>query len=318
MKKDNFVNLHLHTEASLQDSIITIPSLYNQVNEYHQEAVAVTDHGSCAAWTEFDDFFNKKGNIKPIFGAEFYCTSHFIQDINKRRRDHLVMLAMDNEGLINIRRIQKLSQAYHYYKPLVFYDEVLNEFPVNGIFATSACSLSTISNCILENDMKSARQYAEYFYDLFDGNFALELQPHYEYKDQYIINEGVTKLSEQLDFPIIVTCDSHFCNEEENFGDNNKEENELRKIIKAITYHKQISDPSLFNSLKSNCIGNSELIREFFALSNFEHQDVIDIAINNTNYIAKMCNAKLDEAERHIPNFVHHKETVELHHSADW
>lgn len=310
MKKDKFVNLHCHTEYSLQDSVITIPKLYNKVKAYGQEAVSVTDHGSCAAWVEFSNYFNNKGNIKPIFGNECYCTSKKIFDGDKRRQDHLVLLALNDEGLVNIRRIQRLAVEHTYYKPLCYYDDILEQVPLSGIFATSACSLSSISKALLNNNMNEAQQYAEYFYDLFDGNFALELQMHPEYSDQYKINNGIVQLSDKLDFPIVVTCDAHFCDETD-IG--------LRRIIKAIGWHKMIDDDSLFDSLKSNCIGNSDLIKQWAIESNFQHMDVLDIAINNTNYIANMCNARLEEPQRRIPKFDKHKEFVQLFYSVgDW
>ena len=305
-----YVPLHLHTEYSLLDGAIRIGELCKFCVEHNMPGVAVTDHGSCASWVEFSNYFNKKGNIKPIFGLEAYCSSEDIKMVNKRRRDHLILLALNDEGLVNIRRIQRLSEADHYYKPIVKYDTTLETFNTNGIFATSACSLSTISNCLLNNDFNGACRYAEYFYDMFDGNFALELQPHFEYRDQAIINNGIVKLSDKLDYPIIVTCDSHFCNEEDR---------DLRKIIQAIGMHKQIDDNSLYDSLKSNCIGNTGLIYTFFDLCNFEYDnDIIDMAIRNTSVIADMCNAQLEKPERRIPVFNKHKEFVEVFNGVDW
>ena len=309
MKNDCFVNLHVHTEASLRDSVITIPRLYNQIKEYGQKSVAITDHSSCASWVEFNNYFQKKGNIKPIFGNEFYCTSTKLFDGDKRRRDHLVMLAMDNEGLINIRRFQRLAVEHSYYKPLVFYDKVIEENPRNGIFVTSACSLSSIAKALLDNDKKQAQQYAEYFYDLFNGNFALELQMHPQYSEQYLINEGIVELSDKLDFPIVVTCDAHFCN---------LNDMRLRKIIQAIGWHKQIDDDTLYDSLKSNCIGNSDLIYQWATECNFEHMDILNIAIKNTYHISKLCNAQLEEPERRIPVFDKHEEYIQLFNEVSW
>jgi DNA polymerase-3 subunit alpha len=157
--------------------------------------------------------------------------------------------------------------------------------------------------------MPLAQKYAEYFYDLFDGNFALELQIHPEYQDQYIINEGIVELSEKLDFPIVVTCDCHFTNE------NDKP---LRKIIKAIGWKKMINDPNLHDSLKSNCIGNSDLIHTWAQECNFIHTDVLNIAIKNTNYIANMCNAQLEEPQRRIPIFDKHQEYLTLFNGVEW
>ena len=306
---DNFVNLHVHTEASLQDSVITIPKLYQQVKQYGQSATAITDHGSCASFVDFNNYFKQKGDIKPIFGMEAYCTNQKIFDGNKRRQDHLVLLAMTDEGLVNIRRLQRLAVDDFYYKPMLHYDTVLEKQHREGIFALSACSLSTISKAILDNNMQEAYQYAEYFYDLFDGNFALELQFHPDYQDQWKINKGILEISDKLDYPVVVTCDSHFCNEQDK---------SLRKIIKAIGWHKKIDDPALHSTLKSNCIGNSDLIRQFARETDFGHDDVVDLAIQNASYIGKICNAELEEPARRIPVFDKYDEFIQLFDEVDW
>ena len=43
---DKYTNLHLHSDASLGDSIIKIPDLITTLEEYEQEYVALTDHGT--------------------------------------------------------------------------------------------------------------------------------------------------------------------------------------------------------------------------------------------------------------------------------
>ena len=45
---DMFVNLHVHTMYSKQDSIIKIEDLVLKVKEFGQTACAVTDHSSKA------------------------------------------------------------------------------------------------------------------------------------------------------------------------------------------------------------------------------------------------------------------------------
>ena len=157
--------------------------------------------------------------------------------------------------------------------------------------------------------MQEAYQYAEYFYDLFDGNFALELQFHPDYQDQWKINKGILEISDKLDYPIVVTCDSHFCNEQDK---------SLRKIIKAIGWHKKIDDPTLHSTLKSNCIGNSDLIRQFARETDFGHDDVVDLAIKNASYIGKICNAELEEPARRIPVFDKYDEFIQLFDEVDW
>lgn len=302
---DNFVNLHVHTNASLQDSVIQISGLVDLVKEYNQMAVAVTDHSSCAGWIELNKEC-KKQQIKPIFGNEFYCYPKGIE--KSKNRDHLVLLAMNQDGLINIRRLQRLAVENSYYKPILKY-EILEEMPHYGIYCTSACSLSSISKAILNDNMPLAEEYCEYFNDLFDGHFSLELQFHPDYQDQYKINEKLVDLSDKLSIPLTVSCDSHFLNEDDR---------ELRKILQAISWKKTWDSNDLHDSLKSNCIGNSELIKQFAIESRFPYMHVVQQAINQTCTIANMCEANLEEPARRIPVFDKHQEFEELMYQQEW
>lgn len=303
-EKDNFVNLHVHTVASLQDSVIRVNDLVKKVQEYNQSAVAVTDHSSCASWIEFSDCCEGT-DIKPIFGNEFYCTA---KNGDRSEKHHLVLLAMNKDGLVNIRRLQRNAVENFYYKPLLSYD-ILEQLPHYGIYCTSACSQSSISRAILENNMPLAETYCEYFNDMFDGHFSLELQFHPGYKDQAPINEALVDLSDKLSIPLTVSCDSHFLDENDR---------QLRKIIQAIAWKKQWNDDSLYDSLVSNCVGNSELIQKFAKDSKFPYMHVVQQAINQTSKIAEMCEAKLDEPQTRVPIFDKHNEFIELFEGVSW
>ena len=150
LKDSDFVNLHLHTMYSIQDSVIKIPNLADKLKIYNQNACAITDHSSCAGWIEFSQVMTNN-DIKPIFGNEFYCRNSY-DESQDRNRDHLVMLAMNQEGLTNIRRFQRIAVEHFYYKPILSY-ECLKEYPTNGIYCTSACSLGSIAKNILEDNM---------------------------------------------------------------------------------------------------------------------------------------------------------------------
>ena len=69
---DKFVNLHLHTDASLGDSIIRVPQLVDKLQEYGQEYVAITDHASLMNHYSLQQAC-KDSNVKPLFGNEIYC-----------------------------------------------------------------------------------------------------------------------------------------------------------------------------------------------------------------------------------------------------
>lgn len=300
---DDFVNLHLHTEASLQDSVIRISDLVKKIEEYGQSAVAVTDHSSVASWVELSRECEGT-NIKPIFGNEFY--SYKTYEEKTKDRQHLVLLAMNHDGLVNIRRFQRIAVEHFYYRPILSY-EIMEEFPHDGIYCTSACALGIIAKNILDNNIQGAIDYAEKFNTLFDGNFALELQFHPDFDQQAIVNEKLVEISDKLDIPLTVSCDSHFIDENDR---------DLRRIVQAISWHKPYEEVK--ESLKSNCIGNSEVIKKFAIESGFIYMDVVEDAIMQTNKIASMCNAELEVPERRIPVFDKHDKLDELFEVIEW
>lgn len=292
---DNFVNLHVHSMFSKQDAVIKIDELVNKVIEYGQNAVAVTDHSSTSAHYYLKKECEERG-IKPIFGNEFYTNLSY--ENKTRDRNHLVCLAMTDEGIRNINRLQDIAVHNRYYKPIVSH-EILPDY-TEGIFATSACSLGIISQMILQDDMLKAEEYSNWFMDIFDGNFALELQMHPEYEEQYKINNGLVTLSEQLDIPLTISSDAHFI--DENDAD-------LRRAIQCIAWRKLYKDGQ--ESLKSNCLGNTDIIKSKAENTGFD-QSIVDKAIKQTRIIAEKCNADLCNEERKVPIFDKYQEFDEL------
>lgn len=292
-KDSDFVNLHLHTMYSIQDSVIKISELANKLQEFGHQSCAITDHSSCAGWIEFSQEMQKH-NIKPIFGNEFYCRDSY--DEKTRERDHLVMLAMNQEGLTNIRRFQRIAVENFYYKPILSY-ECLKKYPTDGIYCTSACSLGSIPKSILNEDIDKAENYLLFFDEIFNHHFSLELQFHPLYDDQKIINEKLVLLSESYGVPLTVSCDSHFVDENDRG---------LRRIVQAISWKKKLSD--IQESMPSNSVGNSEIIRKNTQESGFEYPDIVEKALEQTYIIANQCNASIEDYSDKIPVFDKHDE----------
>lgn len=292
---DEFVNLHVHTLFSKQDAVIKIDELVAKIKEFGQKAVAVTDHSSTAAHFYLQQACEGTG-IKPIFGNEFYTNLSY--ENKTRDRNHLVCLAMTDEGVKNINRLQDVAVRHRYYKPIVSH-EILSDY-TEGIFATSACTLGIIPQMILKNNIDSARDYCSWFMDIFDGNFALELQMHPAYPEQLTVNDGLVVLSEETGIPLTVSSDAHFLTEEDR---------DLRRVIQCIAWKKQYKDGR--DSLPSNCLGNSNIIMSNAEFSLFD-TDIIQTAIKNTSKIADRCNGQLCSSERKVPIFDKHEQFDKL------
>lgn len=303
---DKFCNLHLHTDASLGDSIITVPHLVQQLQEYNQEYCAITDHGTVMNHYSFLKACEGT-NIKPIFGNEIYCKKDYIKP-DTQQRFHLVLLAQNEQGLQNIRKIQRIAVSEHfYYKPLVPHDLLFEN--TEGIFCSTACALSYINNQFLQGNDEEAYDFFGKLLDAFGkDNVAIELQYHPTWKNekgeypQNYLNEKLIEMYYDMDAKwIINTFDSHVLTDKGRI---------LRKKIQSINWKKNENDIS--DTLKSNVLGTSELSFNFAHESGIEDDKLIQKCIDNTYEIAEKCYFKPKTYGRVIPKFTQHKHFKEI------
>lgn len=297
---DTFCGLHIHTDASLGDSVIKVEDLVKKVEEYGQEYVAVTDHASTMNWYALQQACNNS-NVSAIYGNEFYCKTSLEKPSGKTRY-HLVCLAMNEQGLQNIRKMQRISVKDHFYwKPLLPHPTLFEN--TEGVFVSTACSLSYINQMFLEGNDDEAYNFFNKLLDNFGNkNVSVEIQYHPEYKDQNFLNQKLIELYDNTDVKwIINTFDSHCLTDEDRI---------LRKKIQSINWKKPEEDIS--DTLKSNVLGNSELCFKFAHESGIEDNNLIQKCIDNTHQIAQKCYFEPQTYERVIPEFTAHKEFKEI------
>ena len=293
---DKYVNLHVHSHYSIGDSVIKIPELINQVKIYNQEYVAITDHASTMGWYEIQKE-SQKQKIFALYGNEFYCKTS-LEKPSSKTRYHLVCLAMNEQGLQNIRKMQRLSvKDGFYYKPLLAHPILFEN--TEGVFVSTACSLSYINQMFLEEKDDKAYDFFNKLLDNFGNkNVAIELQYHFEYKDQSFLNQKLIELYDNTDAKwIINTFDSHCLTDEDRI---------LRKKIQSINWKKNESE--IPDTLKSNVLGNTELCFKFAHESGIEDDNLIQKCIDNTHKIAEKIYFEPQTYGRVIPKFTAHKE----------
>lgn len=303
---DKFCNLHLHTDASLGDSIITVPHLVQQLQEYNQEYCAITDHGTVMNHYSFLKACEGT-NIKPIFGNEIYCKKDYIKP-DTQQRFHLVLLAQNEKGLQNIRKIQRIAVAEHfYYKPLVPHDLIFEN--TEGIFCSTACALSYINNQFLSHNDEEAYDFFGKLLDAFGkDNVAIELQYHPTWKNekgeypQNYLNEKLIEMYYDMDAKwLINTFDSHVLTDKGRI---------LRKKIQSINWKRPESE--INDTLKSNVLGTSELSFNFAHESGIEDDKLIQKCIDNTYEIAEKCYFEPKEYGPIVPVFDKHREFKQI------
>ena len=217
LKPSDFVHLHNHTFHSVLDGLTKIHDLVDKVKELGMEAAAVTDHGTMSGILDYYKTAKKAG-IKPIIGIETYVAtrSRFDRDPGKdKQRFHLTVLAMNNTGFHNLMKLStRANLEGMYYKPRIDHDllEELNE----GLIVLSGCASGEIGVALKEDDYDRAREIAKWYKSILGDRYYLELQDHGHPKSnthwdvQAKINEGLIKLSKELDIEMVVTCDGHY------------------------------------------------------------------------------------------------------------
>ena len=301
---DNFVNLHLHSEASVGDSVIKIPQLVQQVGEYQQDYVAVTDHGSVANWYSLQKSCEGT-NIKPLYGNEFYCKTT-LDKPKDQTRYHIVCIAMSPKGAENINRMQGISLSHKYYKPLLPH-QVLMTY-TEDVFVSTACSLSYINQQLWNGNKDVAYDFLNALLDAFGkDNVAIELQYHptLMLDGRYWQNELNNELIEMYDNTdtkwIINTFDSHCLLDKDRM---------LRRVLMHKNWKKPIEE--INETLKSNVLGNTDLSYQFAHESGIEDDNLIQKCIDNTHKIAEKCYFDMPKYKRVIPHFDKHKEFKEI------
>lgn len=301
---DNFVNLHLHSEASVGDSVIKIPQLIQQVGEYQQDYVAVTDHGSVANWYSLQKSCEGT-NIKPLYGNEFYCKTT-LDKPKDQTRYHIVCIAMSPKGAENINRMQGISLSHKYYKPLLPH-QVLMTY-TEDVFVSTACSLSYINQQLWNGNKDVAYDFLNALLDAFGkDNVAIELQYHptLMLDGRYWQNELNNELIEMYENTdakwIINTFDSHCLLDKDRM---------LRRVLMHKNWKKPIDE--INETLKSNVLGNTELSYQFAHESGIEDDNLIQKCINNTHKIAEKCYFDMPKHKRVIPHFDKHKEFKQI------
>ena len=213
----SFVHLHTHSEFSLLDGANRIGDLVLKAKEYEMPALALTDHGCMfGSWS-----FHKKASsegLKPIIGMEAYVAPGDRRERSKsgvggRAYYHLVLLARDRIGYQNLLKLSSIGYTEGFYhKPRV--DREVLARHQEGIIVSSACLASEIARHLDADNWAAARDTAEWYANVFDGRYYLEVQAH-DSEGQAEANKKIFTLADELGLPVVATNDAHFLRPED-------------------------------------------------------------------------------------------------------
>lgn len=286
MSLNDFAHLHLHTQYSFLDGAIRVTDLIKHVAELGMKQVAVTDHGNMFGAL---DFYTqaKRGGIKPIMGIEAYITGKAKHTEKIRENYHLVLLAENNIGYENLRKLT--SKAFidgKYYYPRI--DKELLYEHREGLIASTACLGGEVGKKCAKGDLDGAREAIRDFKKIFGpNNFFLEVQPN-----GIVVQERVNALLAQLakdeGLRINATNDCHYVT---------KDQHEAQNILMAIRQQKAFDDPTLHKHETDAFYIRSP--QEMWDLLRNDYAEGFESACE----IGRRCNVTLDVGSTYLPAF---------------
>ena len=284
-----FTHLHVHTEYSLLDGSSKIGELAARAKELGMDSMAITDHGVMYGVIDFYRAARAAG-IKPIIGCEVYVSpgSRFNRESvhGEDRYYHLVLLAENNTGYQNLMKI--VSKGFvdgFYYKPRID-EEVMREYH-EGIIALSACLAGEVPRYLEKGLYEEAKEAAKRHLEIFgEGNYFLELQDH-GIPLQRQVNQGIMRLSKELNIPLVATNDCHYIN---------ADDWEAHDILLCIQTGKKVSDENRMRYEGGQYyVKSEEEMRQLFPYA--------PEAIENTHKIAERCNVEIEFGVTKLPRF---------------
>lgn len=295
LEPSDYVHLHNHTQYSLLDGLTKIPELVDFAIESGMQAIAMTDHGTLSGTIEFYKAAIDKG-IKPIIGIETYVAArkHTDKDPQKdKNRHHLLLLAMNHTGYQNLMKLSTIANLEgFYYFPRI--DHELLEKYNEGLIVGSACLGGEIGDALKNDDYTKAKEVATWYKSVFGDRYYLEVQDHGHPKApshnalQKKVNDGIFKLSKELDIPVILTCDAHYLRHKDQ---------DAHEILLCVGTGAFLSDEKrmTLKEFELHVIPPEQLIERWGK----EHPEVI----TNTKAVADRCDITIELGKILIPKF---------------
>ena len=229
--------------------------------------------------------------IKPIFGCEaYFITDDAIEKGTRQRRYHLILLAKDHTGFVNLMKMMsKAANEMFYYRPRTTLD-MLKEYH-EGIICQSACVQGIIPQNILDGNFEEAERWARIYQDIFGDDFYIEIQDHgLEFRNGFndrSLDEQLVKLAHKLGIKVVATNDMHYLN---------REDAPTQDIVSCIGTASHLDDVN-----RKHMEGS-----EFYLKSEEEMRELFSWcpeACETTLEIASKCNYELDWTHTYLPKF---------------
>ena len=286
-----FVHLRLHTEYSISDGLVRIPSLMQAAAGAGMPAVAMTDQVNLFGMVKFYKAALASG-IKPVVGVDL-----LIHEGEGEIPSRLALLCRNGVGYRNLTRL--VTRAYTEGRrgadPLVRRDWLK---PVSeGLIALSGAREGDVGRALLAGHQEDAAALARHWATLFGQDFYLELQRTGRDGDEEYVH-AAARLASELDLPVVATNDVRFLN---------RDDFQAHEVRVCIQQGRALGDPRRPRRYsQQQYLRSPEEMDALFA-------DLPE-ALENSVEIARRCNLELSLGENFLPSFaVPEGSTTEQH-----
>ena len=284
---DQFVHLHNHSEYSLLDGFSRLGDMVNRAQELGQPAIALTDHGNLHGAIEFYQSAKKVG-VKPIIGLEAYVADGSLSERNPAKRSpfHMTLLAQNKAGYQNLLKLVTAShlEGFYYYARM---DREILERYSEGLIVLSGCPSGELARSIKTGDLDAAHETLEWYGNVFQDRYYLELMMHEHVPGQAEINDAIIQLSSQTGLPMVVTNDSHYVRRDDHVA---------QDILTCIQTNSNVKDPK-----RLHMEDTTYYLRSAAEMS--EGRSHVTEALENTVRIAESCELDLEFGRNLIMRF---------------
>ncbi|MCU0273177.1 MAG: DNA polymerase III subunit alpha, partial [Acidimicrobiales bacterium] len=297
----SFTHLHVHTEFSMLDGAARVGELMAAAAADGQPAIGITDHGNMYGILDFYKAARKEG-LKPILGTEAYMAHESRHERPPRRGRiddsggdvdggaklyyHLTLLAENNAGYKNL--IQLASRAFmegYYYKPRMDWETLADHS--EGLIATTGCLGGHVLQALMKDNFALGLERAGRLQDIFGkDNLFVEIQDH-GIPEQKRTNPMLLDIARRIGAPLVATNDSHYTHREDAVA---------HDALLCVQTGSLMSDPDRFKfSSDEHYLKSAGEMRHLFR--------EIEVACDNTLWIAERCNVEIEFGKPQLPNF---------------
>jgi DNA polymerase-3 subunit alpha len=285
MPPSSAVHLHVHSEYSLLDGACKIDALAERAAAFGQPALGLTDHGVMNGAVELYKAARKHG-VKPILGVEAYLCDDVKSEAVRFERNHLTLLARNDEGFRNLVKLSSAGflEGYKRGKPNV--DMGILARHAGGVIALTGCLQSRFCRRLVEDNPAEARAHLDDLMQVFGAdNVYMEVQKN-GVPDQDKANAGIVRYAREVGRPLVGTADVHYLR---------REDYHHHAALLCVQTKSTLAEPKMSFDTNEFYLKDSEEMAQSFA----EWPEAIPTSLE----IAERCNVEVELDKMLIPSY---------------